>query len=165
MGVVGGVVPPVACYPTTSQAGVPILCPHGEALGGCLAEDPIVLGGGAVVVGDGVAPCRLGTCLEGVASLAVGLCQVEQEGGTVGADHTGALEQQVGDTLGVTHEGGEAGGGDDGKHGSQGRGVVEVSPPRLFISYSIGRPCRGSGAKIGTVAQLAHGLGWGRSPC
>ena len=122
MGVVGGVVPPVACYPTTSQAGVPILCPHGEALGGCLAEDPIVLGGGAVVVGDGVAPCRLGTCLEGVAPLAVGLCQVEQEGGTVGADHTGALEQQVGDTLGVTHEGGEAGGGDDGKHRSRGGG-------------------------------------------
>jgi len=112
-------VPPVARYPTTSQGAVPILCPHRQALGARLGEHPIVLGGGAVVVADDVATRRLGTCLEGVAPLAVGLCQVEQEGGTVGADHTGALEQQVGDTLGVTHEGGEAGGGDDGKHRSR----------------------------------------------
>jgi hypothetical protein len=45
------------------------------------------------------------------------------------------------------------------------RGVVEVCPPRLNLSYSIGSPCRGSSAQIGTVPQLAHGLGWGAVPC
>ena len=127
-------VPPVARYPSTSDGGVATLCPHGEALGGCLAEHPIGLGDTAVAVDHTVAVRCHGTLLEGTASEAVALGEVQQERGTVPADHTGALDQQVGDTLGVTDEGGEAGGGDDGKHRSLGRGVVEVCPPRLNVS-------------------------------
>ena len=140
----GGWCAPLACYPSRSHGAVAILCPLAEALGRCLGEHTILLGDGAVVVGDDVAPCHLGTLLEGTATHGVGLCQVEQEGGTVGTDHLRAVEQQGGDPLGVTHEGSEAGGGDELDHGLMWRGVVEVCPPRLFISYSIGCPCLGS---------------------
>ena len=131
----GAGVPPVARYPSTSQAAVPILCPHCQALGARLAEHPILLGDAAIGMGDHVAVGGSGTCLEGGTSLAVGLGEVEQQGGTVSADHTGALEQQVGDTLGVTHEGGEAGGGDDGEHRSLGvgGGGGAVVPPDVVI--------------------------------
>jgi hypothetical protein len=44
--------------------------------------------------------------------------------------------------------------------------VVEVCPPRLNLSYSIGGGRRGSGAKIGTPRRLAQRhRGGGRSPC
>lgn len=155
--------PPVASNPSTSDGAVAILCPHRQALGRCLGEHPITLGRGAVVVGDAVAVGCLGTLLEGTAPHRVGLCQVEQEGGTVPTDHLGALQEQGGDPLGVTHEGSEAGGGDDLDHGSQVAGGGWGCPPRLFISYSIGSPCRGSSAQIGTVPQLAQrqpGGGW-----
>jgi hypothetical protein len=115
----GAGAPPVARYPTTSQAAVAILCPHGEALGARLAEHPIGLGDAAIGVGDTVAVGSLGTCLEGGTPLAVGLCQVQQQGGSESADDPRAGDQQGSDSLGVTHEGGEAGGGDDGKHRSQ----------------------------------------------
>lgn len=124
-------VPPVASNPTTSQGGVAILCPHRQPLGRCLGEHPILLGDGAVVVDDPVAVGCLGTCLEGVATLAVGLCQVEQQGGTVPTDHLGAGEQQGGDPLGVTHEGGEAAGGDELDHGLRCEAGGEGSPPSL----------------------------------
>ena len=110
--------PPVARYPSRSDAAVAILCPLGQALGAGLAEHPIVLGGAAVVVADGVASCSLGTCLQGTATLAVSLGQVEQEGGTVGTDHTGTLDQQAGCSLSIADQGSEAGGRDDGKHRS-----------------------------------------------
>ena len=112
-------VSPLACYPTTSQGGVAILCPHRQALGARLGEHPITLGRGAIGMGDSVATRCLGTLLEGMASLGVGLGEVEQQGGTVPTDHLGAVEQQSGEALGVTHEGSEAGGGDDLDHGSQ----------------------------------------------
>ena len=112
-------VSPLACYPTTSQGGVAILCPHRQALGARLGEHPITLGRGAIGMGDSVATRCLGTLLEGTASLGVGLGEVEQQGGTVPTDHLGAVEQQGGEALGVTHEGSEAGGGDDLDHGSQ----------------------------------------------
>ncbi len=118
----GAGVPPVARYPTTSDGGGAILCPLAEALGARLAEHPIGLGDGAVVVGDTVAVGSLGTRLEGTATVGVGLCQVQQEGGTVGADHLGTLEQESSHTLGVAHESGEAGGGDDLEHRSRGGG-------------------------------------------
>lgn len=127
----GAVVPPVASNPTTSQGGVAILCPHRQALGRCLGEHPIPLGRGAVGVGDAVAVGCLGTLLEGTAPHRVGLCQVEQEGGTVGADHLGAVQQQGGDPLGVTHEGGEAAGGDELDHGLRCEAGGEGSPPSL----------------------------------
>jgi hypothetical protein len=113
------VVPPVASNPTTSQGGVAILCPHRQALGARLGEHPILLGDAAIGMGDSVATRCLGTLLEGTASLGVGLGEVEQQGGTVPTDHLGAVEQQSGEALGVTHEGSEAGGGDDLDHGSQ----------------------------------------------
>ena len=120
--------PPVARYPTTSQGAVAILCPHRQALGARLGEHPILLGGGAVGVGDGVASRSLGTCLEGTATLAVGLGEVEQEGGTVGTDHLGAVDQDLSHPLGVTHEGSEAGGGDDLEHLSGAGGGGGLSP-------------------------------------
>ena len=127
----GAVVPPVACYPTTSQGGVAILCPHRQALGRCLGEHPISLGDGAVLVDDPVAVGCLGTCLEGTATLAVGLCQVEQQGCPVPTDHLGASDQQGGNPLGVTHEGGEAAGGDELDHGSEGAGGGGSLSPSL----------------------------------
>ena len=127
----GAGVPPVACYPTTSQGGVPILCPHRQALGARLGEHPITLGRGAVVVGDEVAVGCLGTLLEGTATHGVGLGEVEQQGGTVPTDHLGAVEQQGGDPLGVTHEGGEAAGGDELDHGLRCEAGGEGSPPSL----------------------------------
>jgi hypothetical protein len=147
---------PVARYPTTSDGAVAILCPHRQALGGCLGEHPIALGDGAVAVGDTVAVRCHGTLLQGTATKAVGLGKIQQEGGTVTADHTGALQEQGGDTLGIAQEGGEAGGGDDGKHRSLGRGVVEVCPPRLNVSYSIGGRWQRSGVEIGTVPEVAQ---------
>ena len=116
----GAGVPPVARYPSTSQTAVAILCPHRQALGARLAEHPIGLGDGAVVVADTVAVGSLGTCLQGTATLAVGLGEVEQEGGTVGTDHLGAVDQDLSHPLGVAHEGLEAGGGDDLEHRSEG---------------------------------------------
>jgi hypothetical protein len=118
----GAEVPPVARYPSRSQGAVAILCPHRQALGARLAEHPISLGDRAVGVGDTVAVGSLGTCLQGTATLGAGLGEVEQEGGTVGTDHLGAVEQDLGNPLGVTHEGGEAGGGDQLDHGSRGAG-------------------------------------------
>jgi hypothetical protein len=109
MGWEGGGVPPVASNPTTSQGAVPILCPHGEALGARLGEHPILLGDAPIGVADDVATRCLGTRLEGVASLRAGLGEVEQQGGTVSADHLRVFDQQGGEALGVTHEGGEAG--------------------------------------------------------
>lgn len=133
-------VPPVARYPSTSDTAVAVLCPLGEALGASLAEHPIVLSNAAVVVADAVAVGSLGTLLEGTASQAVALGEVQQQGGTVGADHTGALDQQVGDTLGVTEEGSEAGGGDDGEHRSL--EVVGGSlAPRVLIIADRGGGC------------------------
>ena len=115
----GGWCAPVACYPSRSDGAVAILCPLAEALGARLGEHPILLSDAAVSVGDDVAVGCLGTLLEGTASLGVGLGEVEQQGGTVPTDHLGAVEQQSGEALGVTHEGSEAGGGDDLDHGSQ----------------------------------------------
>lgn len=126
--------PPVARYPSTSQAAVPILCPHRQALGARLAEHPIVLSDAAVVVADTVATSCLGTLLEGTASQAVALGEVQQQGGTVSADHTGALDQQVGDSLGVAQESGEAGGGDDLEHGSRGWWEAVVPPVAVIIA-------------------------------
>ena len=148
-------VPPVACYPSTSDGTVAILCPHRQALGASLGEYTITLGRGAVGVADDVASCSLGTLLKSMASLGVGLCQVEQEGGTVGTDHLRALQEQGGDPLGVTHEGGEAGGGDELDHDLRCEAGGLGCPPRLNLSYSIGSPFGGSGAQIGTVPQLA----------
>jgi len=128
IGMVGGSVPPVARYPTTSDAAVAILCPLAEALGGCLAEHPIGLGDRAIGVDDPMTLGSLGTRLQGTATQAIGLGEVEQEGCTEATDHTGALDQQVGDTLGVAQQGSEAGGGDDGKHGPWGRGVERFVP-------------------------------------
>jgi hypothetical protein len=149
--------PPVARYPSRSDAAVAVLCPLAEALGARLAEHPIGLGDGAVVVEHTVAVGSLGTCLEGTASQAVALGEIQQEGGTVPTDHTGALDQQVGDSLGVTQEGGEAGGGDDGEHRSRlvvgglcrppcpnysGSGVaVEGRQPVPELALSGGRRC------------------------
>ena len=152
--------PPVARYPSTSQAAVAILCPHCQALGGCLAENPIVLAGAAVVVADSVATSSLGARLQGVATLAVGLGEVQQQGGTVSADHTGAGEQQLGDTLGVAHEGGEAGGGDDGEHRS--RVVVGGGGAPRCPNYS------GSGVAVEgrqPVPEVALSGGRSRSRC
>jgi hypothetical protein len=158
MGLVGGVVSPLACYPTTSQSTVAVLCPHSKALGGCLGEHPIPLGGAAVVVGDGVATRCLGTLLEGTASLGVGLGEVEQQGGTVSADDFRVLQEQGGDPLGVTHEGSEAGGGDDLDHGSQvAGGGGGLSPSLESILQHRGRSGEAI-RQIGTVAQLAHGF-------
>ncbi len=124
-----GAVPPVARYPTTSDGGGAILCPLGEALGARLGEHPIGLGDAAVVVEHTVAVGCLGTRLEGTATQAVALGEVQQQGGTVPADHTGALDQQVSDSLGVTQESGKAGGGDDGKHRSRVGGGGSRLPP------------------------------------
>ena len=126
--------------PVGSDGAVPILCPLAEAAGGCLGKHPVVLGDAAIGVADGVATGSLGALLEGVAPPAVGLGEVEQQRRPETTDHTGALNQQGGEALGVTDESLEAGGGDDGKHRSRGRGVVEVCPPRLCISYSIWCP-------------------------
>lgn len=136
--------PPVARYPSTSQAAVSILCPHRQALGARLAEHPIVLGGAAVVVADDVATSCLGTLLEGTASQAVALGEVQQQGGTVSTDHTRALDQQVGDSLGVAQESGEAGGGDDLEHGSLEVVGGSLSPRVLIIADGgggCGAPC------------------------
>ena len=124
---VGGVVPPVARYPSTSQAAVPILCPHCQALGARFGEHPILLSDAAVSMGDDVALGCFGTLLESVAPLAVALGEVQQQRGTVPADHLGALDEQGGEALSVTDESLKAGGGDEGKHRSRGRGVEEVS--------------------------------------
>ena len=114
-----------------SHRRVAILCPLAEALGARLAEHPILLAGGAVSMGDEVALGCFGTLLESVTPLAVGLGEVQQQAGTVPADHTGALDEQGGDPLGVTHEGGEAAGGDELDHGSQVAGGGEGFSPSL----------------------------------
>jgi len=144
---------PVARYPTTSDGGVAILCPLGEALGARLVEHPIA--GGAV---EQVATRCLGTCLEGTATLAVGLCQVEQQGGTVPADHLGAVDQDLSDSLGVTQESSEAGGGDDGKHRS--RLVVGGSlSPRVLIIAG-----RGSLSRVGGQFPKWHSVAVADAP-
>ena len=113
--------------PLGSDQAVPILCPLAEALGARLGEHPVVLGGAAIGVGDDVAVGCFGTLLESVAPLAVALGEVQQQRGTVPADHLGALDEQGGEALGVTDESLKTGGGDEGKHRSRGRGVEEVS--------------------------------------
>ena len=127
----GGWCAPVACYPSRSDGAVAILCPLAEALGARLAEHPILLGDAAIGMGDEVATRCLGTCLEGMASLAVGLGEVQQQAGTVPADHLGALQQQGGEALGVAQESSEAGGGDDLDHGSRVAGGGEGFSPSL----------------------------------
>ena len=72
-------VSPLACYPTTSQGGVAILCPHRQALGARLGEHPILLGDAAIGMGDSVATRCLSAPLQGMASLGVGLGEVEQQ--------------------------------------------------------------------------------------
>ncbi len=129
----GGLGAPLAGYPSRSDAAVAILCPLGQALGAGLAKHPIVLGGAAVVVADGVAPCSLGTRLQSTATLAVSLGQVEQEGGTVGTDHTGALDQQTGSGFGVTDQGSETARADDGEHRSGAGGGGGLSPSLVPI--------------------------------
>jgi len=124
----GAVVPPVARYPSRSQGAVAILCPHGEALGASLAEHPIGLGDRAIGMGDTVTVGSLGTRLQGTATLAIGLGKVQQEGGTVPTDHTGALDQQTGSGFGVTDQGSETAGGDDGEHRSGAGGGGGLSP-------------------------------------
>ena len=110
-------------------------------------------------MGDEVATRCLGTCLESVTPLAVGLGEVQQQRGTVPADHLGALDEQGGDPLGVTHEGSEAGGGDDLDHGSQvAGGGGGLSPSLESILQHRGRSGEAI-RQIGTVAQLAHGFG------
>ncbi len=141
-----------------SHLGVAILCPLAEALGARLGEHPIVLGGAAVVVADGVASSCLGTCLKGTASEAVALGEVQQQGGTVGADHLGAVDQDLSHTLGVTHEGGEAGGGDDLEHGS--RLVVGGSlSPRVLIIAD-----RGWLSRVGSQFPKWHSVAVGDEP-
>ena len=161
-------VPPVASNPTTSQGGVAILCPHRQALGARLGEHPILLGDAAIGMGDSVATRCLGTLLEGTASLGVGLGEVEQQGGTVPTDHLGAVEQQSGEALGVTHEGSEAGGGDDLDHGSQvagGGGGLSPSLESILQHREplsrVERPNRDS-APTGTRSRVGGGavLDW-----
>jgi len=135
---VGAVSPPVG-----SDLRVAILCPHRQPLGAGLGEHPIGLGDRAIGVEQTVTIGSLGTRLEGLPAQWAGLSQVQQQGGTVATDHLGVLDQQGGEALGIAHESGEAGGGDDGKHRSRGRGVVEVCPPRLNLSYSIWSPRQG----------------------
>jgi len=113
--------------PLGSDQAVPILCPLAEPTGGGFGEHPILLSDAAIGVGDGVAVGCFGTLLEGSPALAVALGKVEQQRGTVSADHRRALDEQGGEALGVTDESLKAGGGDDGKHRSRGRGVEEVS--------------------------------------
>ena len=84
---------PVACYPSRSHQRVAILCPLAEALGARLGEHPILLAGAAIGMGDEVATRCLGTCLESVTPLVVGLGEVQQKASTVPADHTGALDE------------------------------------------------------------------------
>jgi hypothetical protein len=127
----GGWCAPVACYPSRSDGAVAILCPLAEALRARLGEHPILLAGAAIGVADLVAVGCLGTLLEGMASLAVGLGEVEQQAGTVPADHLGVLQQQGGDPLGVAQESSEAGGGDDLDHGSRVAGGGEGFSPSL----------------------------------
>ena len=120
----GGLVWP----PLGSDQAVPILGPHSQALGAGLAEDPILLGDGPIGVGDEVALGSLGTLLEGHSALLVALGQVEQEGGTIPANHTGVLDQQSSNPLGIAHESSETGGGDDLDHGLRWRGVGRCFP-------------------------------------
>lgn len=114
--------PPVACYPTTSDGAVAVLCPHRQALGARLAEHPISLGDGAVRVNDTVAVGSLGTCLESTTAQAISLGQVEQQGSPEGSDHTGLGDQASSTRLSIAKEGSEAGGGDQLEHRSGARG-------------------------------------------
>lgn len=119
--------PPVARYPTTSDGGGAILCPASEALVASLVEHSVV-----VLPLDVVAVGSLGTCLEGTATLAVGLGEVQEKGGTVGTDHLGAVDQDLSHPLGVAHEGGEAAGRDDLEHGSRFEVVGGSLSPRVL---------------------------------
>lgn len=130
-------VPPVARYPTTSDGGGAILCPAGEALVARLVEHPIV-----ELPLDVVAVGSLGARLKGTATLAAGLGEVQQEGGTVATDHLGAVDQDLSHPLGVTHEGGEAAGGDDLGHGSGAGGGGGLSPSLERILQHRGRLSR-----------------------
>ena len=115
--------------PLGSDQAVPILCPHRQALGAGLAEDPILLGDGPIGVGDEVALGSLGTLLESHPALPVALGQIQQQRGTVPANDTGALDQQSSNPLGIAHEGSETGGGDDLDHGLRWRRVERFSLP------------------------------------
>lgn len=119
--------PPVARYPSRSDAAVAILCPLSEPLGARLGENPIVLSDRAIGVGDAVATRSLGTCLEGTTALGIGLGEVQEQGGPESTDHTGLGDQTSSTRLSVTEEGSEAGGGDDGEHRSGARGGGGVS--------------------------------------
>ena len=151
-----------------SHQAVTILCPHGETLSACLGEYTVGLCNRTVAMCDTVAISCLGTLLEGTASLGVGLGEVEQQGGTVSADHLGAIDQDLSDTLGVTHEGGEAGGGDDLDHGSQvagGGGGLSPSLESILQHREplsrVERPNRDS-APTGTRSRVGGGavLDW-----
>ena len=126
-----------------SHSGGAILCPLAEALGASLAEDPIGLGDRAVVMEDPVAVGCHGTVLKGTATVGVSLGEVQQQGCPVASDHSGLGDQQGGDTLGVTHEGGEAGGGDQLDHGSQVVVGVGFPPPVECIVDPRGGICLG----------------------
>lgn len=122
--------------------------PAGEAGVARLVEHPI----GQTAI-DVVTVGSLGTCLEGTTTEAVGLGEVQQEGGAVGTDHLGAVDQDLSHPLGVTQEGSEAGGGDE-VHLSQGRGVVEVVP--LACSY----PTASGGGVEGLGTESGHLANW-----
>ena len=120
----GGLVWP----PVGSQLRVAILGPHSQALGAGLAEDPILLGDGPISMGDEVALGSLGTCLEGNPALPVALGQVEQEGGTVPANYTGALDEQSSNPLSIAHKSSEPGGGNELDHDLEVAGGGKVFP-------------------------------------
>jgi len=107
----GGWCAPRCCYPSRSDGGWAILCPHGEALGARLVEHAVV-----EVPRYMVAVRCPGTGLEGTAPLAVGLGEVQQQGSTETADHLGAVDQDLSDPLGVTQQSSEAGRWDDLSH-------------------------------------------------
>ena len=141
----GGLVWP----PVGSQLRVAILGPHSQALGAGFAEDPILLGDGPISMGDEVAPSFTGTLLEGNPALPVALGQVEQEGGTVPANHPRALDEQSSNPLSIAHESSEAGGGDELDHDLRWRGVERFSPSLVPIMAPRKPPARSQRLRTG----------------
>ena len=114
--------PPVACYPTTSQAGVAVLCPLAEALVAGLVKDPIGLADGSVSVDDSVTVGSLGAGFESTTPLGVGLGEVQEQGSPEGSDHTGLGNEPSSTRLSIAHKGGKATGRDQLDHRSGARG-------------------------------------------
>ena len=73
------------------------------------------------------------------------MCQVEQQRSTVPTDNTGALNQQMGNTLSVTDESSEASGRDDLKHDSWLVVGVGFPPPDVLSIAGRGVLSRVSG--------------------